>query len=347
MAKRFPAEWEPQDGVLLAWPHDAEIWGESGLAAVQQTFVELACAIARFEAVVIAAPDPQPVAAQLEAAGITPGRAILVPVPTNDSWTRDFGPVTILDGGAPHLLDFTFRGWGGKFPAELDDGVTARLREAGVFAPGIGYRRTELELEGGAIETDGAGALLVTVRCLCHANRNRGGVAREEMQRRLKNFLGVEQVHWLFYGDLMGDDTDGHVDQMARFAPGGKILYAANPDPADAHAESLLKMEVELKLLRDVKGEGYTLVPLALPAAKHDDRGKRLACSYCNYLVINDAVIVPVFDDANDAPALAAIGAAFPGREIIPVNSLPLTREGGAIHCCTMQLPRGTLNLGE
>lgn len=346
MARRFPAEWEPQNGVLLAWPHDAEIWGAAGLAAVQQTYVEIACAIARFEAVVIAAPDPAPVAARLEAAGVTPGRVILAPVPTNDSWTRDCGPVTVLDNGAPHLLDFTFCGWGGKFPAELDNQITARLREAGLFAPATTYRRSDLELEGGAIETDGDGTLLTTVRCLCHANRNNGGVAREEMQRRLRNFLGVSQVHWLFYGDLLGDDTDGHVDQLARFAPGGKILYAANSDPADAHAESLQKMEIELKILRNPAGEGYTLVPLALPAAKFDDRGRRLACSYCNYLVINGAVIVPVFDDANDALALDAIGAAFPGREIIPINSLSLTREGGAIHCCTMQLPQGMLSQG-
>ncbi|GAB4318316.1 MAG: agmatine deiminase family protein [Candidatus Sumerlaeia bacterium] len=345
MARRFPAEWEPQDGVLLAWPHDARIWGEAGLASVQAFYVELVGAVARYETAVVAAPDPEAVGTRLDAAGVPLDSVILVAAATNDCWTRDFGPITVLDDGAPHLLDFTFTGWGGKFPAELDDALTVRLREAGVFAPEAGYRRSTLELEGGAIETDGEGVLLTTVRCLCNPNRNGGGLAREEMERRLRFLLGLKKVHWLFYGELMGDDTDGHVDQLARFAPGHTILYAAHPDPADAHARQLLRMETELRLLRTPEGVPYNLVPLALPAARFDERGRRLPCSYCNFLVINGAVLVPVFDDPNDAAALEAIGAAFPGREVIPLNALPIIREGGAIHCATMQLPRGVLNI--
>jgi agmatine deiminase len=337
---RLPAEWEEQDGVLLAWPHEESDW-HPNLAQVEPVFVEIARQISRFERVLIVAPDAAAVRERLAAAGAGMDRVAIFEIPTNDTWSRDFGPLTVLEDGRPVLLDFGFNGWGLKFAADRDNLVTRRLHEAGVF--GTLERRTPgLVLEGGSIESDGAGTLLTTAECLLGPNRN-PHLDRAGVEAELRRWLGAKHVLWLENGYLAGDDTDSHIDTLARLCPDETIAYVACPDEADEHCGALTRMAEELRALRTRDGRPYRLVPLPWPAPKHGDAGERLPATYANFLVINGAVLVPTYADPQDTAALAAVGRAFPGRAIIGVDCTPLILQHGSLHCVTMQLPKGVL----
>lgn len=339
MTLRLPAEWEEQDGVLLAWPHEQSDW-KPYLDAVEKVFVEIVRQISRFETVVIVAPDPADVSVKLHKADTMTERVRLFRVPTNDTWARDFGPITILEDGRPVLLDFGFNGWGLKFAANLDNQITRTLHEAGAFAP---PRRTMgLILEGGSIESDGAGTILTTAECLLNPNRN-PHLTRDDIERELAELLGANRFLWLENGWLAGDDTDSHIDTLARLCPNDTITYVRCEDPADDHYQALSAMEKELMQLRTREGKPYRLTPLPWPEAKYDEDGERLPATYANFLVINGAVLVPTYDDKNDEAALSAIGEAFPGLEIIGIDCLPLILQHGSLHCVTIQLPKGVL----
>lgn len=314
--KRWPAEWEPQDAVLLAWPHEHTDWAPI-LAQAQRTFTDIAQAIERFEPVI----------------RIHPGSW---DIPTNDTWARDFGAITIEEAGKPLLLDFTFNGWGGKFPAEKDNAVTRTLHELGAFG-NTSLRILDFILEGGSIESDGAGTLLTTTRCLLNPNRN-PHCSKTQIEERLKAELGVETILWLEHGALAGDDTDAHIDTLARLCPDRTIIYVACDDPDDEHFEELKAMEQEL-----MRFPGYRLLPLPWPSAKYDDAGERLPATYANYLVINGAVLVPTYNDPADSAALEVIEKAFPDREIIGIDCSTLILQHGSLHCVTMQIPKGVL----
>jgi agmatine deiminase len=336
---RLPAEWEPQDGILLAWPHAASDWADR-LDLVEPVFVEIARAASRYAKVLIAGPAPDAVLQKLNTAGIDVANIHLVTVATNDTWTRDYGALTVYENSKPQTLDFGFNGWGNKYPADLDDKVTATLADQEIFTSTP--RRIEMILEGGSIDSDGKGTLLTTSRCLRNPNRN-PGMSLEELSRTLAKELGINKILWLDSGFLAGDDTDSHVDILARFAPDDTILYVSCDDEDDIHFDEMNAMRRELETFRTRAGQSYRLLPLPLPAPKLGNNGERLAATYANFLVINDAVLVPTYDDPNDAVAGDTIAAAFPGREIIPINCLPLIHQGGSLHCSTMQLPKGTL----
>lgn len=339
MKIKLPAEWEPQDGVLLSWPHPATDWAER-LAEAEPVFVAIARHIVRFERVVIVTPEPEAVKNTLTSAGVDAGKITLVRVATNDTWTRDFGPITVLADGQPHPLDFTFNGWGNKFAAELDNRVNNALSENGILS--VPARAMAMVLEGGSIESDGQGTLLTTTRCLLNPNRN-PGMTRDEIAQVIATEFGLDRILWLEAGELEGDDTDSHVDILARFAPDNTILYVACDDRKDVHYQELSAMRRELEAFRTHDGHPYRLAPLPMPAAIYGDAGQRLAATYANFLVINGAVLVPVYDDPMDTVACRAIAAAFPGREIIPINCTPLVHQGGSLHCSTMQFPEGAL----
>lgn len=313
--RRLPAEWEPQDAVLLAWPNETMDWAYC-LEDAQQTFAEIRATIERFEPVIMVGPDAY--AFEL-----------------NDTWSRDIGPITIEENGTPVLLDFTFNGWGGKYPAERDNTLTRRLAEAGAF--GATERRAmNMVLEGGSIESDGEGTLLTTAPCLLNKNRNPAW-SKKQIENRLAEAFGVKKILWLEHGHLSGDDTDSHIDTLARLCPDRTIVYVSCDDPDDEHVEELKAMENELEQF-----EGYRLLPLPWPSPKYDG-GKRLPATYANYLVINGAVLVPVYKDPADGRALEVIGKAFPDREIIGIDCSTLIRQGGSLHCVTMQIPKGIL----
>jgi agmatine/peptidylarginine deiminase len=239
------------------------------------------------------------------------------------------------------LHDFTFDGWGGKYPAALDNRVSRSLFDGGIF-DNVEFLQQQLVLEGGSIDTDGRGSLLSTTRCLLESGRN-PGYDRTRLEACLRELLGVERVLWLRHGELAGDDTDAHVDMLARFCSPGTIAYSSCNDPQDEHFAPLAAMERELQAFRTREGRPYELVPLPLPRPVLDESGRRLPASYANFLIINGAVLVPVYADPADAVALAALAGCFPGRRVEPLNCLPLIQQNGSLHCATMQLPMGVL----
>ncbi len=338
----LPAEWQPQAAVLLTWPHAHSDWWPS-LAAVDHTFTLLSTEISRRQAVIIGCYDAahrDHIQALLRAADAVMERIRLYCVPSNDAWARDHGPITVYRDRMPVLLDFRFNGWGGKYAHELDNQVTARLQCLGAFGA-TPRQAVELILEGGSIESDGWGTLMTTSQCLLTPTRN--GLPREVLEQRLREVLGIERFLWLNQGHLSGDDTDSHIDTLARFCDPGTIAYQACADPTDNDYASLKEMEQELRAFRTPAGEPYRLVPLPWPRPRYDEAGRRLPAGYANFLIINGAVLAPTYDDPADAQALACLRACFPGREVIGIPSLPLIQQYGSLHCATMQLPAGVL----
>lgn len=338
----MPAEWEAQAGVLLTWPHSHGDWAEL-LPAAHQAFIEFTVALVRFEPVIITCYDAAhqaQVQEALTARGVPLDQVGFVLCPSNDVWARDHGPLTVYQEGAlPTLVDFTFNGWGGKFPADLDNQITRRLHAAGVFGR-IRCRRIDWVLEGGSIESDGQGTILTTRRCLLTETRN-PGLNERHVEMQLRDRLGAQRVLWLERGALEGDDTDSHIDMLARFCDVDTIAYTACDDPSDPHYAELKAMEAELQAFRTLRGEPYRLLPLPWPKPAYAPDGHRLPLSYANFLIVNGGVLVPTYDDPADARALEVLQQAFPGREVVGVPALPIIVQHGSLHCVSMQLPRG------
>ncbi|MBO8087578.1 MULTISPECIES: agmatine/peptidylarginine deiminase [unclassified Marichromatium] len=343
--RRLPAEWEPQSGVMLTWPHDETDWVDQ-LTAVETLYAELAARISAFEPVLIVCRDPDhatAVRARCEQAGAETERLRLATAPSNDTWARDHGPITVITGrGRPLLLDFRFNGWGGKYPAGLDNRITRAVADQGTFGD-CELEKCELVVEGGALETDGRGTLLAVSRTLLDPHRNPDH-QRADIEQALAIRLGIRHFLWLEHGAISGDDTDGHIDTLVRFCAPDTLCYARSNDPEDIDYPELSAMERELQALRDPEGRPYRLVPLPSPRPVYDEDDERLPAGYANFLVINGAVLVPVYDDPADAEALAVLGECFPDREVIPIDARPLIRQGGSLHCITMQLPEGVFD---
>lgn len=338
--RSFAAEWDQQDGVILSWPHAGTDWAYM-LDEVTACYVEMAKAILDDdERLLIVASDADDVRSAL-GNEVDWSRINIIELPTNDTWVRDYGPITVYNNGQMALADFTFNAWGMKFAADCDNLVTSRLYGQGVFKmPLLNYR--DMVLEGGSIETDGNGTVMTTTCCLTAPNRN-DTMSREDLERHLLELLGCLKMLWLDYGELTGDDTDGHIDTLARFAPGGIILYTGCDDPEDEHFDPLMKMEEQLKQFTDVDGNHYHLIKLPLPDAIYDET-QRLPATYANFLVMNHQVLVPVYGQpVNDVKACQLIGEAFPGRKVVAIDCRALIREHGSLHCATMQLPKGSL----
>ncbi len=342
-SRSLPAEWAPQSGVMLTWPHDQSDW-QPLLAEVEPVYVNIARAICEHERLLVCCRDDrhaEHVLLLLKNGGADLRRIGLHIAPSNDTWARDHGPITLLQDGAPVLLDFVFNGWGGKYAAELDNRITRRLHAQGAFGA-TPIVTLDLVLEGGSIESDGRGTLLTTVQCLLSPKRNRH-LTRAQIEQRVIQFFNLEQVLWLEHGHLEGDDTDSHIDTLARFCDARTIAYVQCTDPADTHYPDLHAMEQELRTLRDTQGNPYRLVPLPWPQAKYNAEGKRLPATYANFLIINGAVLAPTYRDAADPIALARLQECFPQRSIVPIDCLPLIQQFGSLHCISMQLPAGVL----
>ena len=334
----FPAEWEPQSAVLVAWPHAGTDWAER-LAGIEDTYIALVAAITRFQNVVICVADDDVetyAEIRLRSNRVDMERVRFATAPYDDTWLRDSGPITLIEGGAFRLLDFRFTGWGGKFEAGDDDRLIERLDAGGLFRDA---RRTSIDfaLEGGAIDTDGAGTLLTTWQCL---HERHPQASREELTEKLAGWLHQDRVLWLDHGYLEGDDTDAHVDTLARFAPNDAIVFQACDDEADSHFAELKAMGGEIAALRTQDGRPYTLFPLPWARPILDGQ-RRLAASYANFLIVNGAVLMPAYGDTADDAAAAVLADAFPEREIVQIPCRPLIWQNGSLHCLTMQLPRG------
>ncbi|WP_273390702.1 agmatine deiminase family protein [Barnesiella viscericola] len=336
----FPAEWYPQSGIQLTWPHEETDWAYM-LDEVTTCYIELAREIARRERLLIVTPHPKQVKQLLQ--GVVDLEAVtFAQCPTNDTWARDHGGITLFCDGTPAIYDFKFNGWGLKFAANYDNLITSTLCRQGRFNARY-ENRLNFVVEGGALESDGAGTLLTTSECLLSPNRN-GEWSQTRIEEYLKETFGLQRVLWLDHGYLAGDDTDSHIDTLARFAPGNTIVYVQCTDPTDEHYEALRRMEEQLRTFTTLEGTPYRLLPLPMANAVYDENGERLPATYANFLIMNDAVLYPTYrQPANDQAAAQVLQQAFPDREIVGIDCSPLIRQHGSLHCVTMQYPKDVL----
>lgn len=335
----LPAEWAWQSGIQLTWPHAGTDWAHM-LTEVQACFVNIAREIAKRELLLIVTPQPQEVKKQISAL-VNMENVRFMECETNDTWARDHGAITLLDEDGPSLLDFTFNGWGLKFASDKDNLITRRAVEAGILN-GHYVNRLGFVLEGGSIESDGMGTLLTTSECLLSPNRN-AQMSREEIEAYLRSVFHLQQVLWLDYGYLAGDDTDSHVDTLARLCSPDTIAFVRCTDEHDEHYEALRRMEEQLKTFRTLKGEPYRLLPLPM-ADMIVENGERLPATYANFLIMNGAVLYPTYSQPeNDARAAKVLQEAFPAHEIVGIDCRALIKQHGSLHCVTMQYPAGVI----
>ncbi len=337
---RLPAEWEKQGFVQLTWPHEETAWYE--LPKVLDCYVEVAKAIARYEPLLIVCRDIAECKADLAARHYTPAPDIrFVEAPINDTWTRDHGAISVFgDRGEKCIEDFVFNGWGLKFGADLDNQITRNIYRAGAFAEDVKYLDMRpFVLEGGSIDTDGAGTLMATSECLCSLNRNEY-LAQEEIEEQLKTAFGLERILWVDHGGIAGDDTDSHIDILARFCAPDTIAYTSCDNPADENYGPLKAMEEQLKSFRTLEGKPYRLIPLPLPEPLYLD-DYRLPASYANFLIVNGAVLMPGAGSELDNKAAGQLQKAFPDRKIEIIDCRALLSGHGGLHCITMNYPFG------
>ncbi|MFW6363603.1 MAG: agmatine deiminase family protein [Spirochaeta sp.] len=337
---RLPAEWEPQSGMLLAWPDENTDW-HTDLETVQRCVADILRELCHETLVVLVCSDPDEAGETLLRYGIGKDKLHLYKAPINDTWARDFGPITVFRNSEPVLLDWIFNGWGMKFAANLDNLLTRRLSVAGAFGD-TPVRTVPFVLEGGSIESDGQGTILTTAQCLLDYNRSPDADV-SDLEDRLRTCLGAVRILWLHHGRLIGDDTDAHIDTLARFCDAGTIAYTQCSNPGDDHYDCLNAMESELAALRTADGDPYRLVPLPLPSPIYSADGERLPATYANFLITNTSVWVPQYGVPEDAQAFSVMIGLFPGRSIRGVDCLPLIHQHGSLHCITMQLPAGVV----
>jgi len=332
----FPAEWHEQQALLLTLPHADTDWAYM-LPDVLDCYRGLITALHGCGTPVHLLTRSE--AEARGALGPLADEVTLHCVDYNDTWVRDYGPLSVYEEGELRLLDFGFNGWGLKFAADRDNLVNLQMARTG-FLPATYVNRRDFVLEGGSVETDGRGTLLTTSRCLCSPNRN-GGLSREMAEAELRRALGVHHVLWLDHGALAGDDTDSHIDTLARLAPCDTIIYVGCNDRNDEHFTDLSLMAAQVRSLTRPDGRGYNLVELPLPQAIFDpDDGTRLPATYANYLVTNRKVLVPAYNQpSTDELARRIIGSVFADREAVSVDCRALIRQHGSLHCATMQIP--------
>ncbi len=340
----LPAEWAPQSGIMLTWPHEHSDW-QPWLNQVEPVFSDITYHTAARQRVLISCYDPahlKRVEACLLARKVNLANVDLRIVESNDTWARDHGPITIQQGDTLKLLDFSFNGWGNKYDSSLDNLISKTLHQQHAFA-NIPLETIDLVLEGGSIESDGLGTLLTTSQCLLTPSRN-PNLTAAQVERKLAETLGIEHFLWLHHGYLAGDDTDSHIDTLARLCDPSTICYVQCTDENDEHFVELQAMEQELKQFKTAQGHTYRLVALPMVSAKYSDDGDRLPATYANFLIINGAVLAPTYQDPADKLALDRLSQCFPNHQIIAIDCLPLINQYGSLHCVTMQLPQGVLS---
>lgn len=335
----LPAEWVYQSGVQLTWPDAQTDWCDI-LDEVIPVYEEVAKAILKQEKLLVVCRDKNTLPTFL----LEPSERVLIhEMPINDTWARDHGALTNMEKGEPVLLNFRFNGWAMKFAAGHDNQITPNLYVQGAFRKGMPLLDySYFTFEGGAIESNNKGCLLTTSECLLSKNRNEH-LSRNEIEFFLKKCFHAEKVLWLDHGFLAGDDTDSHIDTLARFCNENTIAYVKCTDESDMHYEALKKMEDQLQQLTDQQNQPFKLVALPFPDAVYDEEGERLPATYANFLIINGAILLPVYNVPQDEEAIRVVAELFPSHEIVAINAVPLIKQHGSIHCITMQFPEGVL----
>ena len=331
----MPAEWHPHSRCWMAWPVREAVWGE-GFDDARDAYVEVAKAIARFEQVTMITPSEQLAEVSVElGAGIG-----CLPLAISDSWTRDTAPTFLVnDRGAVAGVDWTFNAWGGLYP---DHQADAALAENLLTYLKLPRYQAPLVTEGGALHSDGAGTLLAVEATLVNDNRNPGR-SRDEIETLLTAYTGARTVIWLPEG-LIGDETDGHVDNLACFAAPGRVVALPPGDESDEnHARLSRNLEI-LRAATDAEGRRLEVAELPLPKPRRKADGSPLTLSYVNFYLPNGGVVLPAFDDPADDKALEILEDCFPDRELVQIPALPILQGGGGIHCITQQQPE---NAGE
>jgi agmatine deiminase len=338
----MPPEWSPQSAIWLSWPvDDPRHWGGEKRDIIHRKFAEVAAAISRYQTVRINAPGAShpAIATACNTAKANPGNLELYDHPNNDVWCRDHGPIFVRKDstGQIAVTDWEFNAWGGKFgPWDLDNSIPERIAAALALPRFPGG----MILEGGAIEVNGRGQLLTTEAVLLNPNRN-PHLSRADVEQKLRDTLGVTEILWLEKG-IEGDDTDGHIDDLARFTNEDTILACEGRGTSSPNHSVLAANMSRLKNFLTPSGRPYEILPIHLPQACEIPgwRLPVLPASYVNFLILNHAVLVPTFRQRkNDDRALGIIGEQFPGREIVPIDCLDLVQEGGTLHCISQQQP--------
>ncbi len=333
----LPAEWHEQEFVQLTWPHKETDWADI-FDEVVDCYCDMTREIAARERLLIAAQHPDEVTRHLKEHNVTSDNIVIAECENNDTWARDHAFISCIEDGRRLLMDFTFNGWGLKFASNLDNQINKRLHSTGAIK-GDYVSCLDFVLEGGSIESDGNGTLLTTSTCLLAPNRN-DTMTKEDIEHYLIQRFNARRVLWLNHSWLAGDDTDGHVDTVARLCPNNAIAYVQCTDRDDEHFAELDAMEKELKEMKTLDGRPYTLIPLPLPDACTWE-GDRLPATYANFLIVNNAVLYPTYNQKeNDETAAIQLSKAFPGYEIVGIDCRPLIKQHGSLHCCTMQYPK-------
>lgn len=345
----LPAEWQPQSGIQLTWPHAQTDW-KPYLYQITATFIDMTRIISAHEKVIIVSPHIDDVIALLkvEIPKEQHKNLLFYHCRTNDTWARDHAFLTVeATTTAPgfytqhHLLDFKFNGWGEKFPAEFDNKINSELYFKGAFNGAL-ENHNDFVLEGGSIESDGNGTIFTTSLCLMAPQRNQP-MSKEQIETRLKDMLYAERIVWIDHGHLTGDDTDGHIDTIVRCAPSDTLLYVGCDKASDPQYEDFKALEVQLQSLRTKKGLPYRLLRLPMPDAIYDG-DDRLPATYANFVIINGAIIYPTYaQPEKDSEAKDVIQQAFPDREVIGIDARTVIRQHGSLHCLTMQFPEGAI----
>lgn len=340
---RLPAEWEPQSGIQLTWPHANTDW-KPYLEDITKVFVNMAKVITNEELLAVVTPETETVRKQLskELTAAQLNNVIFYDIDSNDTWARDHAPLTLVsDDKETCILDFKFNGWGDKFEWTKDNNITSQLNNKGAFNSGYECD-TDFVLEGGSIESDGKGSVFTTTFCLMAEHRNQP-LTREEIEERLLKSLHAKRIVWLDYGQLIGDDTDGHIDTIVRLAPNDTILYNGCDDEKDEQYNDFNSLEEQLRQLKTLDGEAYNLLRLPMPDAIYDD-GERLPATYANFVITNKSVICPTYSQPiKDNIALEVLQRAFPNHNIVGIDASVVIKQHGSLHCLTMQYPEGTL----
>ncbi|MBN2436682.1 MAG: agmatine deiminase family protein [Spirochaetes bacterium] len=334
MEIRLPAEWEQQGAVMLAWPHSDSDWAQY-LDEAKKCFSRIIKTIAKYQDVIVVQ-NTNSIDDGLSLIANTP-RVYTIKASSNDTWCRDYGFITVLDNGKACLYDFKFNGWGLKFASNYDNMINNHLYGQGLFINAKYVNMLGFVLEGGSIESDGIGTIMTTSDCLLSPNRN-GGFSCQEIEDVLRKSFGARRILMLNSGYLSGDDTDSHIDTLARFCSTDTIAYVKCDDKSDPHYHSLKEMEKELQKFTTPKGIPYNLVALPMANAEYYN-DERLPATYANFLIINNAILMPGYGTSLDIKAQAVLQKLFPGREVYIIDCSVLIRQHGSLHCVTMQFP--------
>lgn len=335
----FPPEWYPQSAIQLTWPHPDTDW-DYMLEEVTACYVNIAVEILKRQKLIVVCHNAETVKYELKEYKDLFRNLTLVELPTNDTWARDHSGISFINNGKKQVYDFTFNGWGLKFASNYDNQISRGLFKNGIFKSDVELiNKKDFALEGGALESDGKGTLLTTSECLLSANRN-SFMSKDEIEKYLKEAFGLNKILWLDHGYLSGDDTDSHIDTLARYCDEQTIVYVKCEDKKDEHYEALAKMEEQLKTFTDYQGNPYKLISLPMAKAVYDEDNVRLPATYANFLIMNDVVLLPFYNDQErDTEAKEKLEIAFPTREIIGIDCSSLIRQHGSLHCITMQYP--------